>query len=114
MTRIAHLALLLMLPGLAAAQDLRSGPNAPAVGAQVPPTEPPRARPDQPGRAPGSPDARTGSGDARTAPPPDHRVLGGPPVPGARRPDHSEGITTNRDPIPARPRTTPDATTTGR
>jgi hypothetical protein len=113
MSRII-LAALLLLPGASAAQELRSGPNAPAASSQVPPSEPSRPGPDDPRRAPGDPNARTGDSDARRTPPPDHRVLGGPPVPGATQPQASEGVTTRRDPIPDRPRTSPDASTTGR
>jgi hypothetical protein len=96
-------ALLLTAPGLAA-QELRSGPNAPATSAQIPPTDPAQQRtpgPDQPGAAPGDTNARTGADDARTSPPADHRVLGGPPVPGAQRAGESEGFAPRADPIPS-------------
>jgi hypothetical protein len=119
MTRTALLALFL-LPGLAAAQELRSGPNAPAVSSQIPPTSLPRdpasAAPSQPTTgAPGTqgtdhirgvqpgPDHRIGEAPvpgAQRRPPADHQVLGGPPVPGATQPEASEGFTTNRDRIP--------------
>jgi hypothetical protein len=111
-------ALLLLSPALSA-QELRSGPSAPAANAQIPPSEP-RGRsagdPNQPGAAPGDPAARTGADDARRAPPPGHTVLGGPPVPGARQPERSEGFATDRDPIPPHvgERIRPDASTTGR
>lgn len=112
-SRLAPLALLLIgTATVAPAQAQRSGPNAPAASALIPPSAPPRASPDQPQAAPAHPDSRTGSDDARTAPPRDHRVLGGPPVPGARQPDSSEGITTNRDVVPPRPGARPDAPST--
>jgi hypothetical protein len=120
MTRTALLAALLLAPGLAFAQsEPRSGPNAPATSSQVPPTSLPneardRVGPNQPGSAPGDANSRTGASETRTAPPQDHRVLGGPPVPGATQPQHSEGITTNRDVIPPHVGDRPPASTTGR
>jgi hypothetical protein len=60
-------------------------------------------------------DSRTGGDIPRASgPPADHRVLGGPPVPGARQPAQSEGIVTNRDVIPPHVADTvrPDAATT--
>jgi hypothetical protein len=104
----------LLLPGLAVAQPSRSGPNAPAVNSQLPPSDPPRDLGNAPQAAPGDPNARTGANDARTAPPADHRVLGGPAVPGAAPPQSSEGFVTNRDRVPERPAARPDASTTGR
>jgi hypothetical protein len=104
---------LLLLPGLAAAQTLRSSPGDPAVNSQVPPSDPPRDQGNAPQASPGDPNARTGAGDARTAPPPDHRVLGGPPIPGARQPGSSERAG-DRSPVPERPGAKPDASTTGR
>lgn len=109
MTRL--LALLLLFPGLAAAQqprELRSGPEAPALNAQIPPV----ARP--PERSPagsGAGDPQAGNTDqirgvqpstggpigavpvpgADRRPPP-HPVLPGPPLPGASRPEHSGGF----------------------
>lgn len=113
MIRIALLALPLILPGAALAQ-LQSGPGAPAVSSQLPPSEPPgQSRPGPGTPEPAGRDAATG-GDARTAPPGDHRVLGGPPVPGATQPQGSEGFATSGDPIPPRPGAAPDASTTGR
>lgn len=108
MKRASLLAALLLAPGLALAQ-LQSGPGAPAVSSQLPPSEPPAgSRP-----APGA-EERTGA-ETRTAPPADHRVLGGPPVPGARQPQRSEGFATGRDPIPPGigDLVRPDAPTTG-
>jgi hypothetical protein len=106
---------LLLLPalavaGIASAQQLRSGPNEPAVGAQIPPTSLPNEAGDRSGAEP----ERPRDDPPRTAPPADHRVLGAPPVPGATQPEASEGFTTNRDRIPARPADRPDASTTGR
>jgi hypothetical protein len=111
--RRALLALILIAPGLAAAQELRSGPNAPATSAQPPPTSLPNEGGSATPRRQGDPN-RTGDDPGRTAPPADHRVLGGPPVPGATQPQSSEGITTSRDRIPPRPGDRPDASTTGR
>jgi hypothetical protein len=95
---------------------MRSGPNAPATSAQIPPT----SLPNEGGNAPpgGTGDPATGgrSGDdpPRTSPPPDHRVLGGPPVPGATQPQHSEGFVGHGSPVPERPGARPDASTTNR
>ncbi len=128
------LPLLLLLPGLAAAQELRSGPNAPAASSQIPPSEPSRANP--PGRQGGAGDPSTQSTDhirgvqpstggaignvpvpgADRGPPP-HPVLGGPPVPGATQPRSSEGFTSDgRSQIPPNigERVRPNGTTTGR
>ncbi len=108
----AALALLLLLPGVAAAQGLQSGPNAPATNAQ------PRGTggPSDTGRAgppPGDPN-RTGDDPGRTAPPSDHRVLGGPAVPGATPRQDSGGFTGGNHTMPTRPGARPDASTTGR
>jgi hypothetical protein len=119
--RIARLALILpalLLPGLAGAQSLRSGPDAPAASAQVPPTSLPneggdRSGANAPNRPAGAPGTQS-TDHVRTAPPPGHQTLGAPPVPGAVQPRDSEGFTTNRDRIPARDRSQPDASTTGR
>ena len=107
--------LLLALPATAQEQ-LRSRPNDPAPSSQLPPTEPRPDRGNQPQAAPGHPDSRTGADDARTTPPPDHRVLGGPQMPGARQPDSSGGIAPRSDPIPPDigQRIRPEGTTTGR
>lgn len=109
MTRL--LLILLLLPGLAAAQ---SGP--PAVNSQVPPNSPAPNRTDTPDAAPGDRDARTGAGDARTVPPPGHRVMPASAIPGARQPEHSEGFGGARDPVPPDigRQVRPDASTTGR
>ncbi|PWS35813.1 hypothetical protein DFH01_19755 [Falsiroseomonas bella] len=106
MRTLLLVACLLTLGGTAGAQ-LRSGPDAPAVSSQLPPSLPPgNSQPGPEGevRAPGvAPDPRAGAGIPRPpGPPSGHEVLGGPPVPGARRPDHSEGFFTNRDVIPPR------------
>jgi hypothetical protein len=120
MTRLLLLLLLVLLlfPGLAAAQAPRSGPSAPATNALVPPSSPGTEQGNAPSAAPGDPNARTGASDARTAPPPDHRVLGGPAVPGARQPGHSEGLGNSPGPDPIPPdigeRVRPNASTTGR
>lgn len=144
MTRNALLALLLLAGAPAQAQReagprdaLRSGPDAPAVSSQLPPSIPPGNSfegPEGPLLAPRlSPDAETGDtgsgapeaqstdhirGVAPTpelgiggvpvpgagrGPPPDHEVLGAPPLPNAVRPDESTGIFTDRDVIPPRP-----------
>lgn len=111
MTRALRLlpALLVLLPGLAQAQ-LRSGPDAPAVGSQLPPSTTPEPMPQPPRPAPPR------DAPARTAPPEGHRTLAPPPVPGATRPEASEGATTSRDRIPEDigRRVRPDASTTGR
>lgn len=115
MRHLPLIGLLLFSPGLAA-QELRSGPSARSINSQLPPASPRAPDANQPQAAPGDRDARTGADEARTAPPPDHRVLGGPPVPGARQPQASEGFTTNRDVIPPNigERIRPEASTTGR
>lgn len=134
MMRTSLLAAFLLLPGLAATQELRSGPNAPAVSSQIPPGREGRDAEDRTGATGGTGAQGTQSTDhirgvnpapdlgvggvqvpgAGRQPPPDHRVLGGPPVPGAVRPEHSEGILTNRDRIPPNigERIRPDAPTT--
>ncbi len=121
MTRTLLLASLLLLPGLATAQDLRSGPNAPAASSQIPPTRmpgdqsganaPPAPATGAPGTqstdhiraVPATPEHEPGRvpvpGSERR-PPADHRVMGGPPVPGATRPDSSTGFAPRPDPIP--------------
>lgn len=108
------LATLLLLPGPAFAQDrLRSGPDAPALSAQPPPASPPR----EAGAEGGVPRPRHAPDDPpRTAPPEGHRTLGAPSLPGAERPDASEGFFTDRDPIPPNigERIRPGGTTTGR
>ncbi|WP_237217752.1 hypothetical protein [Falsiroseomonas oryziterrae] len=107
MTRL--LLVLLLLPGLALAQT-RAGPDQPALSAQPPPTALPNEAADRTGAEPN----RIPDDPPRTAPPGDHRVLGGPPVPGASQPPASEGFATSRDRIPERPGARPDASTTGR
>jgi hypothetical protein len=112
---LATLALALALPGAALAQ-LQSGPNAPSVGGQLPPTRMP-SDPAGPSGATDQPPVGTGTPrnqPARTAPEPGHRTLTAPAVPGARQPQHSDGITGPASPIPARPGARPDASTTGR
>lgn len=135
--RAPLLALLLCAPGLALAQDLRpeaqprelrSGPGAPAVSSQLPPSIPPgNAYPGPEGTvpAPGLVPPPAGAGRqpppdpaARIVPPPDHRVLGGPALPGAERPESSTGFTgflTGPDVIPPNvgERVRPEAPTTG-
>jgi hypothetical protein len=111
MTRL--LLALLVLPSLALAQT-RAGPDQPALSAQPPPTSLPNEGGDQTGATPGGDPNRLSDDPARTAPPAGHRVLGGPPVPGATQPRNSEGVTTSRDRIPERPGARPDASTTGR
>jgi|GEM_PF-3204016 len=113
MTRPALLVLALLAPGLAAAQQTQAGPNAPALSAQPPPTLTPNEGGDRSGGEPGDPNRR-GDDPGRTSPPPGHRVLGGPPVPGARQPETTEGRDTVRNPVPQRPGDRPDASTTGR
>jgi hypothetical protein len=101
-----------LAPGLAAAQGLQSGPNSPAASSQPPPgIESPR-----PGDTSGASGGRgevNPDNPASTAPPPGHRVLGGPPMPGATQPQSSEGMATSRDRIPPNPGNRPDAPTTG-
>jgi hypothetical protein len=125
MKRIALLAPLLLAPGLALAQpELRSGREAPAASSQLPPSSPsgnsypgPRGPVPQP-----EPERQRSFNDdesgapARTAPPADHQVLGGPPVPGARLPDRSSDGAATRDVIPPNigDLNRPEATTTGR
>jgi hypothetical protein len=117
MRRTALTALLLLAPGLAAApalgQGLRSGPNEPALSAQPPPSLTPNEGGDRSGAEPGDPNRRRDD-PGRRAPPADHRVLGGPPVPGAQQPSASQGYATGTNPIPERPGNRPDASTTGR
>lgn len=144
MTRIALLSLpvLFLLPAVAPAQELRSGPGAPAVSSQIPPTTLPNEGAERSGAAaPNAPGASGGAGDPGTQrtdhirgvqpstggpigdqpvpgadrrPPADHQVLGAPPVPGATQPRSSEGFFTNRDVIPPNigARIRPDAPTT--
>ncbi|MGG5820988.1 hypothetical protein [Falsiroseomonas sp. HW251] len=114
MTRL--LLLLLLIPGLAAAQDQRSGSGPPAANAQVPPSAPAPDRGRTPDAAPGDRDARTGADDARTAPPPGHVVMPAPAVPGARQPERSEGFGGARDRVPPDigRQVRPNASTTGR
>ncbi|HEV7266701.1 MAG TPA: hypothetical protein VGN83_17535 [Falsiroseomonas sp.] len=118
-----------LLPAAADAQAPRSGPNAPAVGSQIPPGQPGRNADERSGAtgtqstdhirgatpAPGLGTSGVQVPGAGRQPPPDHRVLGGPPVPGAARPERSEGIVTNRDVIPPDigARVRPEAPTTG-
>jgi hypothetical protein len=126
-----------LLPAPVAGQELRSGPEAPAVSSQIPPSRMPgdrsgataapapgvpgapgtqstdhiRAVPPRPGLAPDHVEV-PGAG---RRPPADRRVLGGPPVPGAVRPDHSSGFLPRPDPIPPDigDRVRPGAPTTG-
>jgi hypothetical protein len=113
MRALPALIALLLLPSLALAQDrLRSGPNAPALSAQPPPTSLPREGGDPSGALP----ARPADDPPRTAPPEEHRTLEAPPVPGAQRPEASEGFGTNRERIPPDigERIRPGGSTTGR
>jgi hypothetical protein len=126
-----------LLPGPAAGQELRSGPGAPAASSQIPPTRMPgdrsgatpapapttsgapgtqstdhiRAVPPRPGLAPDHAEVP----GAERRPPADHQVLGGPPVPGAMRPEHSGGFLPRPDAIPPHigDLVRPDAPTTG-
>lgn len=108
--------LLALLPGIPAAQQRRSGPDAPAAGAQIQSTS-------LPGESPGqAPPARRHAQGARASAgrPAAHRSARGAscapraPIPGATQPNASEGFTTNRDRIPPRPADRPDGSTTGR
>ncbi|MGG5889257.1 hypothetical protein ACLF3G_19155 [Falsiroseomonas sp. HC035] len=80
-------------PRVAVPGDRAGPPSAPArppVGVGTPRTQPPS-----------------------TQPPPGHQTLQAPSVPGAARPDRSEGITDfGRSPVPDRPGARPDASTT--
>jgi hypothetical protein len=109
------LAFALLLPAAAGGQELRSGPNQPAVGGQIPPGALPsdRAGPPSDARPPRDTTERRAEDPGRTAPPPGHQTLGAPPVPGARQPERSEGAGGTPSPIPDRPGARPDASTTG-
>ncbi len=115
--RYALVTLLLLAPGLAAAQEeLRSAPNDPAVSSRTPPSSiPGEAGGPQGGANRGaSTPGRQPDDAARTAPPPGHRTLGGPPVPGATQPQSSGGFGSPGDSMPPRVGGGPDASTTGR
>jgi hypothetical protein len=133
-TPTAALLLLLLMPAALGAQELRSGPNAPAASSQIPPAQPGPGANDRTGAtgqtgaqgtqstdqirgvqpAPGHRIGEVPVPGSERRPPGDHRVLGGPPVPGAVQPRQSEGITTNRDVIPPNvgERVRPNAPTT--
>lgn len=114
--RTTLLALALLLPAPVLAQQLQTGPNAPAVGAQPTPQRLPgdRAGPPSDSNPPRDVTANRNDDPGRTTPPPGHQVLGAPPVPGAQQPSRSEGMTNPGSPIPDRPGARPDASTTGR
>jgi hypothetical protein len=104
------LALPVSLP--AGAQEMRSGPNAPATSSQVPPGE----TPDVPrtGEAGASRPAESRDTPARRGPQPGNPSVNAPAVPGARQPEHSTGMSGGRHDMPERPGARPDASTTGR
>ncbi|MGG5808344.1 hypothetical protein [Falsiroseomonas sp. CW058] len=114
-SRPALALLLLLLPGVTLAQ-LRSGPDAPSVGGQLPPQQLSRdpAGIAQPTTQPPAETGTPRNQPARTEPPPGHQTLGAPAVPGARQPERSEGFADTGSPVPARPGARPDASTTGR
>lgn len=108
------LAFSLLLAGPALAQ-LQSGPNAPSVGGQLPPTQMPRDQASPPQSAPATGAPNTQQRDhIRTEPPPGHQTLSPPRPQGAERPDRSTGMFDTQSPVPERPGARPDATETGR
>jgi hypothetical protein len=114
--RSTILALALLLPAAAGAEDLRTGPNNPALSAQPTPQRLPSDRAGPPSDSSTPRDVTTQRADdpARTAPPPGHRTMQAPAVPGATQPQRSDGYAQGDSPIPSRPADRRDASTTGR